>query len=481
MSFHELLNHDALAGALEKQNITEPTAIQQQVIPLLAEGRDVIGQSHTGSGKTLAYLCPALLKIDASAKQTQVLVLAPTHELVMQIYRLAQELIADADLAIGAMSIIGEANINNQIAKLKEKPQLIVGTPGRILDLIKKRKINCQTIKTVIIDEMDNLLDNTNQQTIVDIIKSMLRDRQLAAFSATASSKTMDLLLQHMHDPAVVKIEAEAKMNPNIDHFYLVGEQRDKFVQLRKLLHALEDEAERILIFMNDGPELDFLVDKLNYHKIRTYSLHGIVSKEERQKAMEDFRKGKIKILVSSDLAARGLDIPDITHVINMDFPAEPNEYIHRAGRTARGTRTGQCYNLVNPRELAALRIYQRDFEIKVSPVHLVKGKILSGATKDYYKDPNRKKKHSSETKKQDGNQAAKKQEHKKAKSGKPDYAGKSANAKLAEHSAEKKPAYKSSREGSFTAQNGKSGFQKGSRDPQKPGRSGKFSAPKNT
>lgn len=486
MSFHELLNHDALAGALEKQNITEPTAIQQQVIPLLAEGRDVIGQSHTGSGKTLAYLCPALLKIDASAKQTQVLVLAPTHELVMQIYRLAQELIKDAELNIVSQSIIGEANINNQIAKLKEKPQLIVGTPGRILDLIKKRKINCQTIKTVIIDEMDNLLDNTNQKTIVDIIKSMLRDRQLAAFSATASSKTMDLLLQHMHDPAVVKIEAEAKMNPNIDHFYLVGEQRDKFVQLRKLLHALEDEAERILIFMNDGPELDFLVDKLNYHKVRTYSLHGIVSKEERQKAMEDFRKGKIKILVSSDLAARGLDIPDITHVINMDFPAEPNEYIHRAGRTARGTRTGQCYNLVNPRELAALRIYQRDFEIKVSPVHLVKGKILSGATKDYYKDPNRKKKHSSETKnaaakKQDGKQAAKKQEHKKAKSGKPDYAGKSANAKLAEHSAEKKPAYKSSREGSFTAQNGKSGFQKDSRGQYKPGRSGKFSAPKNT
>ena len=482
MSFHELLNHDALAEALKKQNITEPTAIQEQVIPLLAEGRDVIGQSHTGSGKTLAYLCPALLKIDAAAKQTQVLILAPTHELVMQIYRLAQQLIKEAELNIVSQSIIGEANINNQIAKLKEKPQLIVGTPGRILDLIKKRKINCQTIKTVIIDEMDNLLDNTNQQTIVDIIKSMLRDRQLAAFSATASSKTMDMLLQHMHEPAIVKIEAQAKMNPNIDHFYLVGEQRDKFVQLRKLLHALDEEAERILIFMNDGPELDFLVDKLNYHKIRTYSLHGIVSKEERQKAMEDFRKGKIKILVSSDLAARGLDIPDITHVINMDFPAEPNEYIHRAGRTARGTRTGQCYSLVNPRELAALRIYQRDFEIQVAPVHLVKGKILSGATKDYYKDPNRKKKHASgDNKKQSAKPASKKPEGKKAKSDKPLYAGRDAKAKLTGQGAEKKPAYKSSREGGFTAQNGKSGFQKDSKGQYKPGRSGKFSAPKNT
>ena len=393
MSFETLLNHEALAQALAKMNITEPTDIQAQVIPHMLEGRDVIGQAHTGSGKTLAYLCPILMQIDPTAKQVQALILAPTHELVMQIYRLAVQLCKDAELDIRCMSIIGEANINNQITKLKEKPQLIVGTPGRVLDLIKKKKINCQTIRTVIIDEMDNLLDNTNQETMQNIIKSMLRDRQLAAFSATASAHTLELLKNHMHDPVEIVSKAEVKMNPNIEHFYLIGEQRDKFVLLRKLLHALDEEAERILIFMNDGPELDFLVDKLNYHKIRTYSLHGIVDKEERQKAMDEFRRGKIKILVSSDLAARGLDIPDITHVINMDFPAEPNEYIHRSGRTARGERTGQCYNLVNPRELAALRIYQRDFEIEVKPVHLVKGKILSGATKEYYKDPNRKKK----------------------------------------------------------------------------------------
>ena len=393
MSFETLLNHEALAQALAKMNITEPTDIQAQVIPHMLEGRDVIGQAHTGSGKTLAYLCPILMQIDPNAKQVQALILAPTHELVMQIYRLAVQLCKDAELDIRCMSIIGEANINNQITKLKEKPQLIVGTPGRVLDLIKKKKVNCQTIRTVIIDEMDNLLDNTNQETMQNIIKSMLRDRQLAAFSATASAHTLELLKNHMHDPLEIVSKAEVKMNPNIEHFYLIGEQRDKFVLLRKLLHALDEEAERILIFMNDGPELDFLVDKLNYHKIRTYSLHGIVDKEERQKAMDEFRRGKIKILVSSDLAARGLDIPDITHVINMDFPAEPNEYIHRSGRTARGERTGQCYSLVNPKELAALRIYQRDFEIEVKPVHLVKGKILSGATKEYYKDPNRKKK----------------------------------------------------------------------------------------
>ncbi|MBQ2995082.1 MAG: DEAD/DEAH box helicase [Peptococcaceae bacterium] len=419
MSFQTLLQHEALAQALAKQNIIEPTDIQAQVIPHMLEGRDVIGQAHTGSGKTLAYLCPILMRIDPSAKQAQALILAPTHELVMQIYRLAVQLSKDAELDIKCMSIIGEANINNQIAKLKEKPQLIVGTPGRVLDLIKKKKINCQTIRTVIIDEMDNLLDNTNQQTMQEIIKSMLRDRQLAAFSATASAHTLELLKQHMHEPVMLVSKAEVKMNPNIDHFYLIGEQRDKFVLLRKLLHALDEEAQRILIFMNDGPELDFLVDKLNYHKIRTYSLHGIVDKEERQKAMDEFRRGKIKILVSSDLAARGLDIPDITHVINMDFPAEPNEYIHRSGRTARGERTGQCYSLVNPKELAALRIYQREFEIEVQPVHLVKGKILSGATKEYYKDPNRKKK-SADKKPTDKKKTAAKKESGKKPAAKP-------------------------------------------------------------
>lgn len=420
MSFQTLLQQEALVKALELQHITEPTAIQEQVIPLMLEGRDVIGQSHTGSGKTLAYLCPILSRMDPQAKQVQALVLAPTHELVMQIYRQAVQLSRDAELDILCQSIIGEANINNQIAKLKEKPQLIVGTPGRILDLIKKRKINCQTIRTVVIDEMDNLLDNTNQQTVLDILKSMLRDRQLAAFSATASSHALEVLQQQMHDPVHVKVEQQARMNPNIEHFYLICEQRDKFVQLRKLLHALDESAERILIFMNDGPELDFLVDKLNYHKIRTYSLHGIVSKEERQKAMEDFRRGKIKVLVSSDLAARGLDIPDITHVINLDFPAEPNEYIHRAGRTARGTRTGQCYSIVNPRELAALRIYQREFEIEVPAVHLVKGKILSGAVKEFYKDPNRKKKSGGAKSPASKKTAAAKKSTAKKSSGKP-------------------------------------------------------------
>ena len=382
-TFAQLGLSEALIHALAQQAITEPTAIQAAAIPPLLEGGDVIGQAHTGSGKTLAYLCPLFLKLDPSRRETQALVLAPTHELVMQIYRQAQDLAANSAIPLRCESIIGEANINNQITRLKNKPQLIIGTPGRVLDLIQKRKINAQTIKTIVIDEVDNLLANTNRQTVLDVIKTTQRDRQLAAFSASLNEATLTTLKELMATPQLIKLSAQAVLNPHIDHYYLIGEQRDKFELLRKLLHA--ENPQRALIFLNDGERIDLLCDKLNYHHYQAFPLFGNLTKEERQKALNDFRTGKIRLLVSSDLAARGLDIPDITHVINLDFPLEANEYVHRAGRTARGERTGICYSIVNPTELAALRIYQREFAIDIQPVHLVRGKVLPGATKQHY------------------------------------------------------------------------------------------------
>ncbi len=382
-TFAQLGLSEALIHALAQQAITAPTAIQAAAIPPLLEGGDVIGQAHTGSGKTLAYLCPLFLKLDPSRRETQALVLAPTHELVMQIYRQAQDLAANSAIPLRSESIIGEANINNQITRLKNKPQLIIGTPGRVLDLIQKRKINAQTIKTIIIDEVDNLLANTNRQTVLNVIKTTQRDRQLAAFSASLNNATLTTLKELMKTPQLIELSAQAVLNPHIDHYYLIGEQRDKFELLRKLLHA--ENPPRALIFLNDGERIDLLCDKLNYHHYQAFPLFGNLTKEERQKALNDFRTGKIRLLVSSDLAARGLDIPDITHVINLDFPLEANEYVHRAGRTARGERSGICYSIVNPTELAALRIYQREFAIDIQPVHLARGKVLPGAIKQHY------------------------------------------------------------------------------------------------
>lgn len=382
-SFSALGLSPSLIDGLTKQDITTPTDIQSAVIPILSQGHDVIGQAYTGSGKTLAYLCPLFMKLDPQRREMQALVLAPTHELVMQIYRQAQDLTQNSSIPIKSINIIGEANINNQITRLKDKPQLIIGTPGRILDLIKKRKINGQTIKTIIIDEVDNLLANTNRQAVLEVIKSTQRDRQLAAFSASMNDDTMATLRELMKEPQLIRLSSKAVLNPNIDHYYLIGEQRDKFELLRKLIHA--ENPERALIFLNDGERIDLLSEKLNYHHLKAYPLFGDMDKEERQKAMTDFRTGKIQLLVSSDLGARGLDIPDVTHIINMDFPLEANEYIHRAGRTARADRHGVCYSIVNPSELAALRIYQREFSVEIKPVHLVKGKVLPGAIKQHY------------------------------------------------------------------------------------------------
>ena len=382
-TFEQLGLSQSLNLGLSKQSITTPTDIQTQAIPPLLNNEDVIGQAFTGSGKTLAYLCPLFMKIHCDRKEMQGLILAPTHELVIQIHNQIKLLAENSQMPVTSLAIIGEANIKNQMAKLKEKPHIIVGTPGRIWDLIQKRKINGQTVKTIVIDEVDNLLDNTNRNTVLSIIKSTQRDRQLCAFSASTSANTMSILNEQMRLPKIIKVMAQAKMNPNIEHYYIVGEQRDKFELLRKLINAASPT--RALVFLNEGERIDLLADKLNYHHLKTFALHGSVPKEERKKAMEDFRKGNIHILVSSDLAARGLDIPDITHIINMDFPVDANEYIHRAGRTARGEQKGQCYSIVNPSELAALRIYQREFAIDIKPVHLVKGKILPGAIKQFY------------------------------------------------------------------------------------------------
>lgn len=385
-TFAQLGLAPALIDALAKQDITQPTAIQAQAIPPLSQGADLIGQSHTGSGKTLAYLCPIFAKIDTTRKEAQALILAPTHELVMQIYHQAQLLAQNSGIIINSVSLIGEVNINNQITRLKTKPQLIIGTPGRVLDLIQKRKINAQTIKTIIIDEADNLLANTNSATVLSVIKTTQRDRQLAAFSASFNADTLRILHELMKSPQIIRLSSQAVLNPNIDHYYLVGETREKFELLRKLIHAANPE--RALIFLNDGERIDLLCDKLCYHHYQAAPLFGDMSKTERQKTLTDFRTGKIRLLVSSDLGARGLDIEGISHIINMDFPLEANEYIHRAGRTARAGKRGTCYSIVNPTELAALRIYKREFALAISPVHIVKGKILPGAVKQYYHKP---------------------------------------------------------------------------------------------
>ena len=379
LSFETLNLNPSLIEGLAKQNITTPTTIQAEAIPVILSRQDVIAQSHTGSGKTLAFVTPLFQLIDSSKREMQVLILAPTHELVMQIDAQIKLLAANSGEPVTSTTIIGGANIEKQIKKLKEKPHFIVGSAGRILELIKKKKITAHTIKTIVLDEADSLLDNTNTKTIQDIIKTTLRDRQLCLFSASISDNTLELAKSLMKEPVVLKTAETVEMNPNIEHFYLKGDRRDKFELLRKLIVA--EEPQRALIFVNQNDSMQEIAEKLNYHQKETFMMRGNIKKEERKRALDAFRSGKIKLLISSDLTARGLDIPEVTHIIHLDCPSNPNEYLHRAGRTARGNDSGKSICIVTDKDLSTLKKYQKKFKIQFEEMKVSHGKFISAAS----------------------------------------------------------------------------------------------------
>ena len=376
LSFEALGLNASIVEGLIKQNITTPTAIQTQAVPVILSHQDVIAQSHTGSGKTLAFVAPLFQKVDTSKREMQVLILAPTHELVMQIDQQIKLLATNSGEAVTSTTIIGGANIEKQIKKLKDtKPHFIVGTPGRILELIKKKKITAHTIKTIVLDEADSLLDNTNTKTIQDIIKTTLRDRQLCLFSASISENTSALAQSMMKEPIIIKASDEVEMNPNIQHYYLKGDRRDKFELLRKLIVA--EEPTRALIFVNQNDSMQEIAEKLNFHKKETFMMRGNIKKEERKRALDAFRNGSIRLLISTDLTARGLDIPEVTHVIHLDCPANPNEYLHRAGRTARGYQSGKSICIITEKELSTLKKYQKKFKITFNEMTVSHGKFI--------------------------------------------------------------------------------------------------------
>lgn len=375
-SFKDLGLNDNIIEGLKIQGITEPTEIQSLSIPEILENRDVIGEAHTGSGKTLAFVAPLFQKIDTSKREMQCLILAPTHELVMQIESQVKLLAENSKIPVTSLTIIGDVNIDKQIKKIKDiKPHILVGTPGRVLDLMNKKKITAHTLKTLVIDEADNLLDNTSSAFVNDIIKKTLRDRQLLVFSATINKNTVDISKNLMKDPAIFKSEAKVPLNPNIEHMYIEVQERDKFEVLRKLIAATNPD--KTIVFVNGTFNNNMIADKLSYHNKTAFAMNNRLTKEQRQNALESFRSGKINILVSTDVTARGLDIQDVTHIINLDFPTNSLEYLHRAGRTARGSNSGTTITLVaNHKEKSLLKIYEREYNIKINKKTLSHGQL---------------------------------------------------------------------------------------------------------
>lgn len=375
-SFNELNINNSIVVGLEKQNITIPTGIQETAIPFALENKDIIAEAHTGTGKTLAFLIPIFEKINVEKREMQAIILAPTHELVVQIESQIKLLSTNSGINVTSLSIMGESNIEKQIKKLKEvKPHIIVGSPGRILDLIKKKKITAHTIKTIVLDEADNLLSKNKPVIIKDIIKSTMKDRQLMFFSASINKETLNLAKTLVKDVEIIKIENKSEINPKIEHICILGSLRDRFENLRKLLAA--EQPQRAIVFVNNNTDLRQINEKLQYHKVKSTAIYGNASKEERQRALDAFRRGKCNVLVSSDLSARGLDIPEVSHIISLDFPVNPDEYLHRAGRTARGNNSGVSVCLITNKDIEILQSYEKAFDIEFTVKKLYAGKLM--------------------------------------------------------------------------------------------------------
>lgn len=375
-SFKELNLKDALIKGLKKEGITEPTEIQSRAIPLALEHRDIIAQSQTGSGKTLAYLLPIMNKIDSSKRETQCIILSPTHELAIQINEQIKALAKNSSLPIRSTAIIGTASIKRQIENLKEKPHIVVGSTGRIFELIKTKKLKSHTVRTIVLDEGDRLLDDKNINSVKDVIKTTQKnERQIMVFSATISDKAVEASREIMKDPEIINVNEESVVNQNIEHLYLTCEMRDKFDMLRKLVASINPK--RAIVFINKSEEIDLITTKLRYHKLKAQAIYGSSTKEERKESMDMFRSGKAQLLVSSDLSSRGLNIEDVSHIFNLDLPPTSKEYIHRVGRTARGNKSGTAISIITERDLPIIRNYERELNIEFREVVLSHGKLF--------------------------------------------------------------------------------------------------------
>ncbi len=374
MSFAELGVSADLVRALAKQDISEPTPIQTAAIPVLATGRDAYLQAETGTGKTLAYLLPLFARLDLTAEATQLVVLAPTHELAIQIQRQCTDLAQHAGWPVRVLLLIGGTSMERQLDKLKKKPHVVVGSPGRIRDLIQAKKLKMERVTAVVADEADRLLVEDSAKAVKVIIQFAPPSRQLVFVSATEQPESAGIIV--MLAPSHVMLQTgDAPVNENIEHLYVVCERRDKPEVLRKLLAALEPE--RAMVFAHRNDTAEEVAAKLAHHRVAAADLHGAFDKLERKRAMDDFRSGAARVLIASDVAARGLDIKGVTHVFNLDVPTQSKAYLHRVGRTARAGAKGIAVTLMTHGEAKLARRFESELGIVLQRVSLREGRLV--------------------------------------------------------------------------------------------------------
>lgn len=374
MSVIQLLNETLQ----NKWSFETEMKIQQLMIPAMLEGKDIVAESPTGSGKTLAYVLPILNKVDGSKKQTQALIVAPSQELAMQIVEVIRDWTAGTDITV--QQLIGGANSARQIEKLKKKPTIVVGTPGRLNELARAGKLKLKEIETVVLDECDQLLSREYRVVIKSFIDGAAYGRQVVVVSATITEEIEIVAERMMFEPVRIKIKPEDMLKVGkIVHSFVKVDERDKTDMLRRLANI---EGLHALAFVNNIDQVLMKQNKLAYKDAPIVALHSDMKKEERKKALDSFRKGDARILIATDIAARGLDISGLTHVIHVDVPRTIEQYTHRSGRTGRAGADGEVLTLLSYKDEKTYKKWIRELSLKAVQKVWNQGMLIEGNSK---------------------------------------------------------------------------------------------------
>ena len=354
--------------AVKKVGFETPSQIQAQTIPLLMEGRDVVGLAQTGTGKTAAFALPILARIDKKARHPQALVLAPTRELALQVSDSFQSF-ADHLGGISVLPIYGGQAYGIQLSGLRRGAQIIVGTPGRVIDHLEKGSLDISDLRFLVLDEADEMLNMGFQEDVERILEDTPDEKQVALFSATMPNGIRRLSKQYLDDPAEVTVKAKTRTNTNITQRYLFTAHRNKLDAITRILEVTEFEA--MIVFVRTKHETEELAEKLRARGFSAAAINGDIAQQQRERTVDQLRDGRLDILVATDVAARGLDVERISHVLNYDIPNDTESYVHRIGRTGRAGRTGEAILFVTPRERRMLRSIEKVTGAKIEEMEL--------------------------------------------------------------------------------------------------------------
>lgn len=370
-SFEEMDLSKEVLRAIKDMGFTTPSTVQAKTIPLMMSGADVNAIAPTGTGKTCAFGIPMLEYVQLNEPEVQEVVLAPTRELALQI---GDELTKLAKYIRGCRIAVlyGGQPIPKQLAALKRKPQILVATPGRLLDHMNRGNVHLNAVHTMVLDEADEMLNMGFVKDVTRIIEATPDERQMVLFSATTNQDVLTIAWKYQHDPIEVTVEATKQDRPQIAQYVISTEQNKKIDHLLYLLDA--DVYQRVMIFCNTKFMTDRLTERLKKEGYQAECIHGDVKQSQRNVVMNDFRRGKFPILIATDVAARGIDVDDVEAVINFDLPAENEYYLHRIGRTGRAHKHGVSFSLVTFQESVRMDEILKYMIAKPLPLHFEDG-----------------------------------------------------------------------------------------------------------